>query len=132
MIQIIFLSRVLGLALIVLGLILMIRRQYYIAVYPLIVTERMTRMVFATFALIGGLMLALADPLWQTLPSVIISLIGWMAALEGLVYLALPDDQLAKLVAMFNKPAAYLVGGIVAMVLGIYLAAIGFGMFTRV
>jgi hypothetical protein len=108
------------------------RRHYYIAVYPLIVTERMTRMVFATFALIGGLMLALADPLWQTLPSVIISLIGWMAALEGLVYLALPDDQLAKLVAMFNKPAAYLVGGIVAMVLGIYLAAIGFGMFTRV
>lgn len=132
MIQVIFLSRVLGLALIVLGLTIMIRRHYYIAVYPLIVTERMTRMVFATFALIGGLVIALADPLWQTLPSLIISLIGWMAALEGLVYLALPDDQLAKLVAIFNKPAAYIVGGLVAMIIGIYLAAIGFGLLTRV
>lgn len=129
MILTLYLSRVLGLALIFLGVILMVRRHYYIAVYPSIVTERMTRMVFATFALIGGLLLAVYDSLWQTLPSVIISLIGWIVVVEALLYLALPDAQLAKLVAMFNKPAAYIVGGIIALVIGAYLTAIGFGLF---
>jgi hypothetical protein len=131
MILTLYLARVLGLALIALGLIIAVRRNYYIAVYPMIVTERMTRMVFATFALIGGLLLALADPLWQTLPSVVISLIGWMIVLEALVYLAVPDAQLAKLIAMVNKPVAYVVGAVLAVVLGIYLAAVGFGLFTR-
>lgn len=130
MILTLYLVRVLGLALIALGLIIAVRRRYYIAVYPLIVAERMTRMVFATFALIGGLLLALHDPLWQTVPSVIISLIGCMAVVEALVYLALPDAQLERLVVMFNKPVAYVIGGVVAVVVGAYLAAIGFGLFV--
>ena len=130
MILTLYLARVLGLALIALGLISLVRRDYYIAVYPLIVTERMTRMVFATFALIGGLLLALHDPLWQTVPSVIISLIGWMAVVEALAYLAVPDAQLAKLIEMFNKPVAYVVGGVLAVVLGIYLTVIGFGLLV--
>ena len=129
MILTIYLSRVLGLALIFLGLILALRYRYYIAVYPQIVTERLTRMVFATFALIGGLFLALNDPLWQTVPSIIISIIGWIAVVEALVYLALPDEQLAKLVAMFNRPIAYNVGGVLAVVVGAYLAIVGFGLF---
>ena len=129
MILTIYLSRVLGLALIFLGLILALRYRYYIAVYPQIVTERLTRMVFATFALIGGLFLALNDPLWQTVPSIIISIIGWIAVVEALVYLALPDEQLAKLVAMFNRPIAYIVGGVLAVVVGAYLAIVGFGLF---
>ena len=129
MILTIYLSRVLGLALIFLGLIIALRYRYYIAVYPQIVTERMTRMVFATFALIGGLFLALNDPLWQTVPSIIISIMGWIAVVEALVYLALPDERLAKLVAMFNRPIAYIVGGVLAVVVGAYLAAVGFGLF---
>jgi hypothetical protein len=47
-----------------------------------------------------------------------------------MVYLALPDAQLARLVAMFNRPAAYVIGGVVAVVLGTYLSAIGFGLFV--
>ncbi len=129
MIPTLYLSRVLGLVLIFLGAILVVRRHYYIAVYPSIVTERMTRMVFATFALIGGLCLAVYDTLWQTAPSVIISLIGGAVVLEALVYLALPDEQLAKLIAMLNKPVAYVVGGGVALIIGAYLTAIGFGLF---
>lgn len=130
MIQTIYLARVLGLSLIALGLIIAVRRHYYIAVYPTIVTERMTRMVFSTFALIGGLLLALHDPLWQTLPAIVISLIGWMAVAEALVYLALPDDHLTRLIAMFNKPVAYVFGGVLAVILGVYLTVIGFGLLV--
>ncbi len=130
MIQTLYLARVLGLSLIALGLIIAFRRHYYIAVYPALVTERMTRMVFATFALIGGLLLALHDPLWQTLPAIVISLVGWMAAAEALAYLALPDDQLAKLIATFNKPIAYVLGGVLAVIIGAYLTVIGFGLLV--
>jgi len=129
MILTVYLARVLGLALIFLGLIIALRHRYYITVYPQIVTERMTRMVFATFALIGGLFLALSDPLWQTAPSIIISIIGWIAVVEALAYLALPDAQLAKLIAGLNRPIAYIVGGVLAVVVGAYLAAVGFGLF---
>ncbi|MGE4062911.1 MAG: hypothetical protein AB7E79_06045 [Rhodospirillaceae bacterium] len=130
MILTLYLARVLGLALIALGLIIMVRRAYYMQVYPLIVTERMTRMVFGTFALVGGLLLALHDPLWQTLPSAVIALVGWLVAAEALAYLALPDEALAKLIAMFNTPVAYIVGGVIALVLGLYLTIIGFGLLV--
>ena len=130
MILTLYLARALGLALIALGLIIMVRRAYYMQVYPQIVTERMTRMVFGTFALIGGLLLAFHDPLWQTLPSAVIALIGWLVVAEALAYLALPDETLAKLIAMFNVPTAYIVGGVIALVLGIYLAVIGFGLLV--
>jgi hypothetical protein len=128
MILTLYLSRVLGLALILLGVIIIVRHRYYIGVYPQIVPERMTRMVFATFALIGGLLLAVYDTLWQTVPSVIISIIGMIVVVEALLYLALPDEPLAKLVAMFNKPVAYIVGGVVAVVVGAYLTIVGFGL----
>lgn len=128
MILTIYLARVIGLSLIALGLIIVLRRGYYMTVYPTIVTERMTRMVFATLALIGGLLLALHDPLWQTPPSIVISLIGWMVVFEALIYLTLPDDQLTKLIAMFNKSIAYVLGGVIAVVLGAYLTVIGFGL----
>ncbi len=128
MILTLYLSRVIGLALIALGVIIALRHRYYIAVYPTIVTERMTRMVFATFALISGLSLAVYDTLWQTRPSVIISIIGWIVVAEGLVYLTLPDVTLARLIAAVNKPAAYIVGGLVAVVVGAYLTIVGFGL----
>lgn len=123
-----YLSRVLGLALIALGVIIALRHRYYIALSPTIVTERMTRMVFATFALIGGLLLAVYDTLWQTLQWIIISIIGWIVVVEALVYLTLPDATLAKLIAAVNKPVAYIVGGVIAVIVGAYLTIVGFGL----
>lgn len=132
MIQTVYLARVLGLSLIILGAVFMIRRHYYLPVYASIVTERMTRLVFATAAVIAGLFLVIAHNIWLTVPAAIISLMGWMVLLEGLAYLILPDEVLAKLIAAFNRPAAYLAGGLLAILIGLYLAAFGFGAWSRV
>jgi hypothetical protein len=127
----ILLTRVLGLALILLGVIFIVRRDYYIPVYATIVTERMTRLVFATAAVIAGLFLVVSHNIWLTLPSAIISLIGWMVLFEGLAYLILPDDVLKRLIAAVNRPIAYIAGGALAIFVGFYLTAVGFGLFTR-
>lgn len=122
------LARGWGLALIFLGVIAIARRHYLLSVYPVIVPERLTRILFSAFALIGGLLLAVYDTLWQTLPSTLISLIGWIVAAEALMYLALPDQQLAKLIGIINKPPAYIAAGLVAIAIGAYLAIVGFGL----
>jgi len=127
----VYLARVLGLSFIALGLIFTIRRHYFMTVYPDIVTARMTRLVFATAMVVAGLFLVVAHNIWLTIPAAIISVVGWMILLEGLVYLVLPDETLKLAVSTLNKPATYLVGGAITIAVGIYLTAFGFGAWSR-
>jgi hypothetical protein len=114
-----FLSKVFGIGLIITGAAIAIRRRYFIPVFGAFVEERLVRAVVSFAELIAGLFLVIAHNVWAPLPAAIISILGWMAVIEATAYLLLPDT--------FNVPAWYLVGGIFAILVGIYLAGFGFG-----
>jgi hypothetical protein len=122
-----FLSKVFGIGLIITGAAIAIRRRYFIPVFGAFVEERLVRAVVSFAELIGGLFLVIAHNVWSPLPAAIISFLGWMAVIEATAYLLLPDDMLEKFIGTFNVPAWYLVGGIFAILVGIYLAGFGFG-----
>ncbi|WP_394891552.1 hypothetical protein ACG873_09895 [Mesorhizobium sp. AaZ16] len=103
------------------------RRRYFTPVFGAFVEERLVRAVVSFAELIGGLFLVIAHNIWAPLPAAIISILGWMAVIEATAYLLLPDDMLEKFIGTFNVPAWYLVGGIFAILVGIYLAGFGFG-----
>jgi hypothetical protein len=52
-----------------------------------------------------------------------------MAVVESTAYLALPDALIEKVIRTFNTPSRYLLGGPLAVAVGIYLAGYGFGYF---
>jgi hypothetical protein len=130
MLPTIFLSKVLGVFLIMLGAVIMLRRHYFIPVFAAYVRERLIRTVASLLELLIGLFLALNND-WSPLPAAVITLIGWMVVAEGLVYLLFPDEYVEKLIRTFNTSFWYTIGGLLAIVVGTYLAAYGFGFIGR-
>jgi len=123
----IFLAKVLGISLVIIGAALLIRRDYYVSVFGTFVEQRLTRVVLAIIELVAALALVMAHTVWSPLPAAIITLFGWIAAIEAAAYLVLPDNAIAALFARFNTPGWYLFGGVLAIALGAYLSGFGFG-----
>ncbi len=82
-----FLSKVLGIALIIMGTAIMVRRRYFIPVFGAFVEERLTRAVVSMIELVAGLFLVLSHTAWSPPPAAIISVFGWMAVIEATAYL---------------------------------------------
>ena len=123
----ILLSRALGVFFAILGVLILLRRRYYLALFATFGRERLTRAVISLVEMMAGLFLVVIHNEWSSLAASIITLIGWMAVLESLIYLALPDSIVQKFLETFNTPGWYLCGGLLAIAAGLYLIAYGFG-----
>lgn len=123
-----YLSQVLGLFLIIVGLAIMLRKRYYVPVVGEFIEDRFMRMVMGILELLGGLFLVLAHNDWSTLPASIISAIGWVLIIEGTAYLLVSDRMMSWMIRTFNVRMWYLVGGLLSVALGLYLTLTGFGI----
>lgn len=126
--QTILLSRTLGLFLLIVGVLVVIRRHYFIPVFATFARERLLRVVLSLLELLAGLFLVATHNDWSSLPAGIISAVGWILIAEGIAYAALPDEWIERLLTTFNTPAWYVGGGVLAVAAGVYLAGHGFGM----
>jgi hypothetical protein len=109
------LAKVIGPFLVIVGAAIMLRRDYFIEVFGAYPRERLTRAVVSLAELLAGLFLVVAHNVW-------------MAVIEGVAYLLLPDAEVARFIGTFNTPGWYVAGGVLAIVAGAYLAAFGFGL----
>lgn len=124
----ILLAKVLGVYLVVIGIALFARRKYFLAVFAGFVENRLLRMVVAIAELVAGLFLVLTHQIWSSWPAGIITFFGWAMAVEGVAYLFVPDRWINKMFRLFNTKVWYFVGGILAVVIGLYLISVGFGI----
>lgn len=124
----ILLAKVLGVYLVVIGIALFARRKYFLAVFAGFVENRLLRMVVAIAELVAGLFLVLTHQIWSSWPAGIITFFGWAMVVEGVAYLFVPDRWINKMFRLFNTKVWYFVGGILAVVIGLYLISVGFGI----
>ncbi len=125
----ILLSKVLGLFIAITGLVIMVRRQYFISVVGTFIKERMTRLIMSVVELIAALFVMVTHTDFSNLPATIITIVAYVAFVESIIYMALPDKQLQKMIRKFEKPQFYVLGGSFSIIVGLYLAAFGFGFF---
>lgn len=123
----VLLSKVLGIFLMVVGAAVALRRNYFIPVVATFVEERLTRFVVGLAELLAGLFLVVTHNEWSSAPAAIVTLIGWLAVIESIAYMLLPDEVLEELIGALNKPEWYVGSGILSMILGLFLAGFGFG-----
>lgn len=129
MILTILLAKIFGLYMLAIGVsILMNRRQMMLAIVALM-KDRAVQLMGGVMALLLGLFLVNIHNDWSTLPSVLVSLIGWAIFFKGLAYLFLPEPKLAKLVHALTERSWYMIDGVLAVIIGLYLAGFGFGWF---
>lgn len=124
------LAKVLGPFLVIGGAAALLRRHWFIDVFAGLWRSGLPRMIWALLELLGGLFLVVVHNEWSSLPAAAITLLGWMTMIEGALLLLLPDPAVKRYIALFNKPHWYLGGGVVAMLVGLWLAALGFGLLA--
>lgn len=125
----VFLSKVFGLYMLLAGIAVMFNRRHIMAGVVALAKERFAQLIAGTIALFMGLILVNLHNDWSTLPASLVSLIGWLAVLKGLVYLFLPEAKITKLMHALTERSWYTVDGVVAIVVGLYLAGFGFAWF---
>lgn len=125
----IFLAKLFGLYFMIAGVIVMVRQKSYMHIYMDVLGNKGLLMIVALCQLFAGLALVISHWIWTPDWQGVISFIGLWIMVEAVFYLAAPYTKVMKFVRMFNTPAFYTSGGVLAVVLGAYLAGKGFGMW---
>ncbi|OHA58100.1 MAG: hypothetical protein A2571_03615 [Candidatus Vogelbacteria bacterium RIFOXYD1_FULL_44_32] len=124
----IFLSQALGIYLVLIGLICITRRKMMMAAVADMINNRALIYLVGILELLAGIGLVLVHNIWAWNATVIITITGWAMLIEAIAYLVLPYRVVAKIFRRFNTKNWYVGGGLVAVLLGAYLAAVGFGL----
>ncbi|MCI5108492.1 MAG: hypothetical protein MRY49_01440 [Candidatus Pacebacteria bacterium] len=77
-------------------------------------------------ALIVGLLIILTHNVWNTLAETLVSLIGWLAILEGIAMLLLPQQSLIAFARRFESSKVVRIWSIIGVIIGAYLTYVGF------
>lgn len=125
----IFLAKLFGLYFLIAGGIIMMRQKSFMPIFTEILGSRPFLLILGVAELLAGLAIVIAHPIFTATWEGLITLIGAWMAVEGVIYLAMPYTKIGKLMRQFNTPTWYTSGGLVAIVMGAYLAGKGFGMW---
>ncbi|MGA8221534.1 MAG: hypothetical protein WB780_07745 [Candidatus Acidiferrales bacterium] len=129
----IFLSRLLGLYFLLVGLAMLAHRQATVEIVTALVRNAPLMFIGGLIALVAGLAIVLSHNVWSggILP-VIITIIGWIMLLKGALILFLPHDAAAGFFLgslhyenLFPLYAAF------SLILGAYLTYGGFRSASR-
>lgn len=126
----ILLSQVFGIYLIVGGIAIWHRQRFFIPVLGDFARDPMMRLIVGTLELVAGLFIILTHNEWTSAPASIITLFGWMLALEGAFYMMASDKTVSKMYKALDFKAWFTFGGIFALIVGVYLTAYGFGWLS--
>ncbi len=127
-----FLTQVIGVYLVLIGLICIVKRKMMMQAMGDVVTNKSLLYVIAIIELIAGISLVISHNIWVWNYAVIVTIVGWLMLIEALAYLALPYSWVKKIFRMFNTKGWYVGGGLAAVILGAYMVAIGFGFMPVV
>lgn len=125
----IFLAKLFGLYFLIAGGIIMLRQKSFMPILTEFFGSKALIMLMGAVELVAGLAIAIAHPTLTPDWRGVITLIGWTMILEGIMYLSSPYAKLHKWLRHFNTPTWFTSGGLVAVVLGAYLAGKGFGFW---
>jgi len=126
----ILLSKVFGICLLVGGVAMWTKRAYFAPILGNFVHDPLIRLIVGMIELVAGLFLVLTHNIWTSAAASIVSLFGWMLLLEGGFYMIAKDKVVERMIKSLNVRAWYMFGGILSLVVGLYLCAFGFGWLS--
>jgi hypothetical protein len=123
----IFLARLIGLFALVQATAMILHKEAVTDAMNGVMGNRPLLLVLGLVALAAGLAMVLAHNVWSggALP-VVVTLIGWIVLIRGVLILLLPADALARLFAAVRFGTAFYVYAALALVLGVSLTWAGF------
>lgn len=124
----IFLSRLIGLYCIVVALLMVIRKPAVIDTVTAYSQSPSMMIFLGMVVVVAGLAMILAHNIWcgGALP-VVVTLVGWLALIKGLLFLFLPADAYPGIILCWLRhPLLFYVSLVLILLIGIYLIYGGF------
>jgi len=127
-----FLARLLGLYCILVGLSMVTHKRATVETVTALVHNPPVLYLTAVFALITGLAMVLGHNVWSggVLP-VVVTLVGWLASIKGLVLLFLTAGTAGDLLGALHYEQLFYLYSAIALILGAYLTYGGFRSTSR-
>jgi hypothetical protein len=125
--QTVFLARLFGLGVTIIAVWMLVDEPDLGAFVPQLVHDRPATFLLALMCLVSGLAVVLGHQVWSGgIAPVLVTLVGWLLLLRGLVLLFLPPNLLESVAdALVGAGWLYLAGA-VALGLGLILTYAGF------
>jgi hypothetical protein len=123
-----FLSRLLGLFYLICGLAMLAHQNVSTGALSTLPNNRLAVLAISSALVLAGLVMVLTHNLWSKPPLVfIVTLLGWLTLIKGIVYLLLPASCMAALLrAALDCSAYWYFAAAFLLVLGAYLTYAGF------
>jgi len=123
-----FLSRLLGLYFLICGLAMIVHKQIFTSALATVPGNPMAMLWISLLISLAGLAMVLVHNVWSKCPVVVIvTVLGWLTLIKGIVYLLLPAKWLeGYFQAVLNCPACLYLATAFMLVLGAYLTYEGF------
>ncbi len=120
-----FLARLIGPMLLVVGAGVLINRENFRAMAKELVASRELMFIIGLLTLLGGLAIVITHNVWSGWP-IIVTILGWILVIGGALRILVPDTARSIQGAALDKPAMPLVGGTIQAVIGAWLCYVGY------
>ena len=122
----IFLAKVLGIYLLVMFFSMLINMKSYKVVFTDVSTNPSLILLSGVLSLIVGLLIVVGHNVWVADWRVLITIVGWLSLLKGIVRTVFPDFVARSVVNAMRTNTVYYVSEVIILVLGIYLTYMGY------
>lgn len=119
-------AQILSLFYIIFGISILFNKSFYHKFYTEVFKNPVIFAASGVVALFVGIFLVLFHNFWIYSWETIITLIGWLALVKGLLILLLPEQIMGMANAGFKQSGALTAVGIFALILGLVLGYFGF------
>lgn len=121
-----FLSKLFGLSMLIIGIPLIVKWRDFRDMVVELLSNKGIFYLLAIIELIAGIALILSHNVWGTLLESLVSVIGWMMAIEATLYMFMPHEKIESFIEYFNKKSFYKIGSVIYIILGFYFVYNGF------
>jgi hypothetical protein len=120
------LAKLFGPILLIMGLSLLARSAELLAIFQEILSNPTLIYILCVLGLLGGVAVILAHNIWARDWRLIITVLGWLSAIESAVWLIVPHTTLEDIVLPLLTPALVLSYGVFVLLLGGILSYFGY------
>ncbi|MFH0840944.1 MAG: hypothetical protein V1865_03135 [bacterium] len=115
-----FLAKIMGIYFLIVGISILIKGRAIFKKMDQIIDNGLMYYL-AIISLIIGLLIVGSHNIWTGgFEVILVTIIGWLALLKGAFYMIMPDKPMIKLLKVFSSNTWCTIGGIVAIIIGIY------------
>ncbi|MCP4780821.1 MAG: hypothetical protein GY877_08760 [Hyphomicrobium sp.] len=121
-----FLAKLIGPVLIVIGLGLLVKPKDFLEMATDFLASRAMIFLAGLLTLVTGLAIVLTHNVWVFNWPVVITILGWLSIAGGVFRILFPAGVQAMGASMMDKPAMMTVSGVIQIVLGLWLCYAGY------